>query len=167
MAGRGREAHRDASTPQWRFASRVVTAPLSMTEDTFGVRMTMPSTVCHAERSGEDRRSSPRSRSIPAVIPAAVLCLAASGGTTPMPDPSTGDCGARTRQFSLAGGPPLDVVARTTTTEGAPSLRTLQGWVGSTYIHSLFLRHGSRSLPPTLSQRTRKDGAPSSGMGYR
>ena len=44
-------------------------------------------------------------------------------------------------------------------TEGAPSLRPSQGWVPQTYMPSIFHSHKSRSLPPTLSHKPRKDGA--------
>jgi len=49
------------------------------------------------------------------------------------------------------------------TREGAPSLRFLQGWVPRTWISGGFADK-LRSVLPTLSHRTRKDGAPSAGI---
>jgi hypothetical protein len=58
-----------------------------------------------------------------------------------------------------AGGPAFKFLdASATTNQGAPSLRPLQGWEPPTYQ-----LEGLRSVLPTLSHRTRKDGAPSTG----
>jgi len=51
----------------------------------------------------------------------------------------------------------------TTTTEGAPSSRSSQGWEPRTHNAALHSSE-SRSAPPILSHKSRKDGAPSAGI---
>jgi hypothetical protein len=67
------------------------------------------------------------------------------------------DCEETDCTTGQAGGPAFEFLdASATTNQGAPSLRPLQGWEPPTYQLG-----GLRSVLPTLSHRTRKDGAPS------